>query len=114
VVDSASALAGQRVLSKFVSSAYWAAMLVTDAKGEIAFSFTAPDNLTAFRLMAVAADAGDQFGAGEKRLTVNKPVMAAPALPRFLRSGDTASVGVVIHNRTDNAGTAIVTAKAIG
>ena len=100
--------------SKFVSSAYWAPMLVTDDKGEIAFTFTAPDNLTAFRLMAVAADIGERFGAGEQRLTVNKPLMAAPALPRFLRSGDAASVGVVIHNRTDAAGTAIVTAKATG
>ena len=59
-------------------------MLVTDEHGEIAFAFTAPDNLTAFRLMAVAADTGDRFGAGELRLTVNKPLMAAPgaaALP---------------------------------
>jgi len=104
----------QRVRSKFVSSAYWAPMLVTDAKGEIAFSFEAPDNLTAFRLMAVAADAGERFGAGELRLVVNKPLMAAPALPRFLRSGDATSVGIVIHNRTDTAGKATVTAKAIG
>ena len=102
--DGGASADGQRVRSKFVSSAYWAPMLVTDAKGEIAFTFTAPDNLTAFRLMAVAADVGDRFGAGELRLTVNKPLMAAPALPRFLRSGDAASVGVVIHNRTDHAG----------
>jgi len=112
--DSGSSADGQRVRSKFLASAYWAPMLVTDDKGEIAFSFTAPDNLTAFRLMAVAADISDQFGAGETRLTVNKPLMAQPALPRFLRSGDAASVGVVIHNRTDQAGTAVVTAKAIG
>ena len=89
-------------------------MLYTDDKGEIPFSFTAPDNLTAFRLMAVAADIGDQFGAGETRLTVNKPLMAAPALPRFLRSGDAASVGIVVHNRSDEAGTAVITAKSVG
>ncbi|HWU86085.1 MAG TPA: MG2 domain-containing protein, partial [Kofleriaceae bacterium] len=112
--DSASTLNGQRIRSKFVASAYWAPMLVTDDQGEISFSFTAPDNLTAFRLMAVASDIGDRFGAGEKRLTVNKPLMAAPALPRFLRSGDAASVGVVLHNHTDAAGTATVTARAIG
>jgi uncharacterized protein YfaS (alpha-2-macroglobulin family) len=105
---------GQRVRSKFVSSAYWAPMLLTDDNGEIAFTFDAPDNLTAFRLMAVAADIGDQFGAGETRLTVNKPLMAAPALPRFLRPGDAASVGIIVHNRTDQAGTATITAKALG
>ncbi len=112
--DGGSGGDGQRVRSKFVSSAYWAPMLLTDDAGEIAFTFTAPDNLTAFRLMAVAADIGDQFGAGEQRLTVNKPLMAAPALPRFLRPGDAASVGVIVHNRTDVAGTAIVTAKSMG
>jgi uncharacterized protein YfaS (alpha-2-macroglobulin family) len=105
---------GQRVRSKFVASAFWAPELVTDDRGEIAFHFTAPDNLTAFRLMAVAADAGDRFGAGEQRLTVNKPLMAIPALPRFLDSGDTAVVGVTIENHTDKAGSAIVTASSIG
>jgi uncharacterized protein YfaS (alpha-2-macroglobulin family) len=105
---------GQRVRSKFVSSAFWAPMLVTDEKGEISFHFNAPDNLTAFRLMAVAADAGSQFGAGELRLTVNKPLMAQPVLPRFMTSGDRAVVGVEILNRTDNAGTATVTASANG
>ena len=112
--DGGSTLGAQRVRSKFVSSAYWNGMLVTNDKGEIPFAFTAPDNLTAFRLMAVAADGSDQFGAGEKRLTINKPVMAAPALPRFLRSGDAASVGIVVHNTTDTAGKAVVTAKADG
>ena len=112
--DSASSNDAQRVRSKFVASAYWAPMLVTDDHGDIAFSFTAPDNLTAFRLMAVAADAGDRFGASERRLTVDKPVMAAPALPRFLRGGDAATVGIVIHNHTDRAGKATVTAKATG
>ncbi len=105
---------GQRVRSKFVASAYWAPALVTDEHGEIAFHFNAPDNLTAFRLMAVAADAGDRFGAGELRLTVDKPLMAIPALPRFLDSGDTAVVGVTIQNHTNRAGSATVTASAIG
>jgi len=112
--DSASSNDTQRVRSKFVASAYWAPMLTTDARGEIAFAFTAPDNLTAFRLMAVAADAGDRFGAGERRLTVAKPLMATPALPRFLRGGDAATVGVVVHNHTDRAGQATVTAQATG
>ncbi|HEX3476065.1 MAG TPA: MG2 domain-containing protein, partial [Kofleriaceae bacterium] len=112
--DFASSNDAQRVRSKFVASAYWAPMLVTDEHGDIAFAFTAPDNLTAFRLMAVAADAGDRFGAGERRLTVDKPVMAAPALPRFLRGGDAATVGIVIHNHTDRAGKATVTARATG
>lgn len=112
--DSASSSDEQRVRSRFVASAYWAPMLVTDERGEVGFSFTAPDNLTAFRLMAVAADIADRFGASERRLTVAKPLIATPVLPRFLRGGDAATVGIVIHNRTDRAGRASVTARATG
>ncbi len=105
---------GQRVRSRFVSSAYWAPALVTDAKGEAKFTFAAPDNLTAFRVMAVAADKADRFGSGERRFTIAKPLMAQPVLPRFLRESDVASIGVLVHNYTGAAGTATVTAEASG
>jgi len=105
---------GQRIRSRFVSSAYWRPALLTDEKGEIHFSFDSPDNLTAFRLMAVAADVGSRFGSGESRITIKKPLLAKPVLPRFLSSDDRSEVGVVVHNYTGAAGTATVTAKASG
>ena len=74
---------GGKIRSRFVASAYWAPALVTDARGVATFSFTAPDSLTAYRLMAVAADAGDRFGNGERRVTVTKKLIAQPVLPRF-------------------------------
>jgi alpha-2-macroglobulin len=105
---------GAKIRSRFVSSAYWAPALLTDERGVARFRFAAPDNLTAFRLMAVAADAGDGFGSGEVRLVVDKPLMATPVLPRFVGAGDRLSVGVLIHNHTGKPGTAQVTAKADG
>ncbi len=105
---------GLQIRSRFVASAYWAPRLVTGDDGVARFAFDAPDNLTAFRVMAVGADQGDRFGAGETRLTVNKKLMATPVLPRFLGAGDTLSLGVVIHNRTGKAGTAKVTIQADG
>ena len=58
-------------------------------------TFTAPDNLTAFRLMAVAADrSGARFGSGESRITILKPLLLAPVLPRFLTAGDRAGLVV--------------------
>lgn len=103
-----------RVRSRFVSSAYWAPALVTNERGEIPFSFESPDNLTAFRLMAVAADEGARFGSGEHRITIKKPLLAKPVLPRFFTAGDRGEVGVVIHNYTGADGTVEVTAKAEG
>ncbi|HUS65680.1 MAG TPA: MG2 domain-containing protein [Kofleriaceae bacterium] len=111
--DSGSAPEG-RIRSKFLSSAFWAPHLVTDERGEVKFSFPAPDNLTAWRLMAVAADDGTRFGSGELRVTVAKPLLVKPVLPRFVGAGDKVEMGVVVHNYTGAAGTATVTAHATG
>lgn len=104
----------QRIRSRFVASAYWAPALETDERGQVRFQFPAPDNLTAFRVMAVAADTGERFGKGDLRFTVAKPLAAQPALPRFLTVGDSESVGVVVHNRTGADGEAVVRASATG
>lgn len=105
---------GGRRRKKFESTALWLPALVTDERGVAEASFVAPDNLTAFRLMASAADPGERFGAGESRLTVNLPLMATPALPRFLSVGDQAQIGFQIHNQTGAAGKARVALAAKG
>ena len=61
-------------------------------------SFKLPDNLTAFRIMAVVITQTDRFGSGETSVQVNKPVMALPAMPRFARVGDVFEAGVVVHS----------------
>jgi uncharacterized protein YfaS (alpha-2-macroglobulin family) len=110
--DSAGRLGTFR--SRMLGTAYWNPALQTDARGRARVEFQAPDNLTAFRLMAVAADAGDRFGSGERRFTVAKPLQLHAALPRFLTEGDQAQGGVVVHNETGQAGTVRVEAAAEG
>ncbi|MFT3709657.1 MAG: MG2 domain-containing protein [Archangium sp.] len=77
-------------------------------------SFALPDNLTAFRIMAVVITQTDRFGSGEASVQVNKPVMALPALPRFARVGDSFEAGVVVHSHGTSAGEVTVTAKVEG
>lgn len=67
------------------------------ANGTATTSFSLPDNLTAFRIMAVVITQTDRFGSGETSVQVNKPVMALPAMPRFARVGDVFEAGVVVH-----------------
>lgn len=86
--------------SRFRATAYWNAAVVTDAAGEATLTFDAPDNLTAFRLMAVAADARDQFGSGDRRFVVNKPLQLISALPRFATVGDRFEAAVMLTNDT--------------
>ncbi len=100
------------VRSRFVSSAYWAPALLTDEQGEARFEFTAPDNLTAFRLMAVAADIGEGFGSSDKRITVARKLLVKPILPRFFTVGDQASIGLVVDNYSGQAGEVVI--KAVG
>ncbi|MCK9463497.1 MAG: MG2 domain-containing protein [Proteobacteria bacterium] len=100
--------------TRFVSSAFFAGALVTDARGEASFEFTAPDDLTAFRIMAVAADAGAKFGSGDSRVTIAKPLMLRPLVPRFISSGDSLEVGVEVRNSTGAKGEATVSVRATG
>ena len=77
------------------------------------YRFKLPDNLTTFRLMAVAA-ADDRFGAGEAAITTSRRLMARPALPRIVRVGDAFEAGVIVSSRDLGATAADVTLEAQG
>ncbi len=94
--------------SRFAATAVWKPGAVTNAAGVATVQFEAPDSLTAFRVMAVAADKGHRFGSSAKRFTVSKPLQLHQALPRFLNLGDQLSGGVVVHNETGKEGSAVV------
>ncbi len=85
------------VRSKFVTTVDWRT-LVTDAAGHAHADVVLPDNLTSFRILAVAATAGDRFGGGEASIRVALPLLVLPALPRFARIGDEFEAGVVVHS----------------
>lgn len=98
--------------SRFKTTAFFLGSVVTDANGEAVATAKLPDNLTTFRVMAVAVTAGDRFGSGEAKLLVTRPVVARPALPRFLRPGDVFAAGTVVNRRSGAAGEVLVRALA--
>jgi uncharacterized protein YfaS (alpha-2-macroglobulin family) len=100
--------------SRFRATAYWNPRLESDADGKAIVTFAAPDNLTAFRVMAVAADATDRFGSGDRRFTVRKPLQLLSAVPRFLNVGDEVEAGVLVVNETGAAGKVVVDADVQG
>jgi len=103
---------GGSVRSRFMSTAVWLPSVVTNGAGVATARFEAPDNLTAFRVMAVAADRGARFGSGDVRFAVAKPLQLHRALPRFLTRGDELRGGVVVHNETGASGTATVSVRS--
>lgn len=103
--------AGPEVRSKFVTTVTWQPDLHTGPDGKVKAKFELPDNLTAFRIMAIA-DAGPvSFGSGAKEIRVSRPLMLRPAMPRILRTGDQAYAGVVVHNDVDEERWVKVTAE---
>jgi len=81
--------------------AVFAPSVATDAQGRARVSYTLPDSLTRFRLIAVAAAGARSFGAQESTITARLPLMVRPSLPRFLNFGDRCELPVVLQNQTD-------------
>jgi uncharacterized protein YfaS (alpha-2-macroglobulin family) len=88
----------------FLTTALWTATAMTDANGVVKTSFTAPDNLTRYRLMAFASEGATRFGSAQSQVIINKPLMIEPALPRFARIDDELIVKAVVHNTTAQSG----------
>lgn len=100
------ALEGLR--KNFLACAFWNATLRTDGRGHVHAEFDAPDSLTRYRVIAIAASKQNQFGTGESAVEINKPIMIEATLPRFGNFGDKIVLRAVLHNNTDTAGEADV------
>jgi len=100
--------------SRFKTTAFFLGSVVTDPQGSAVAVAKLPDNLTTFRVMAVAVTAGDRYGSGDAKLLVTRPLVARPALPRFLRPGDEFTAGAVLNRRSGSPGPATVSASATG
>ena len=54
-----------------------------------------PDTLTVFKLRAKAMSGPDRFGFAGGEMLIRQELVAQPALPRFVRPGDTLDLGLV-------------------
>lgn len=101
-----------RSLFKFVS--YWNAELVTDKDGNATASFEAPDNLTGWRVLAIATTPSDRFGLGDVNFKVNRPTEVRPVMPNQVMEGDVFDAGFSVMNRTEKLRILNVTIRAEG
>ena len=96
----------------FRATAVWNGGLITDSQGRATISFPAPENLTGFKVFAVALGGTELYGAGTAKIYINKPVIIEPALPAFANLGDELVLQAVIHNTTAQPGRFEVTLQA--
>jgi len=96
----------------FPGTACWLPSLVTGADGRVNARFTAPDALTRYRIVAVAAAGTDAFGSAESSVEIAKPLMLLPSLGQFANEGDDLLARAVIRNETGEDGEVEVTLAA--
>jgi len=105
--------AGRAYRQKFLETALWLPSVRTDADGHARARFKLPDNLSTFKIMAVA-HSGDRFGSGDSSFRVNQPLLLQAALPMFLRDADEFEAGAVVFNNTAAKGEVTLVAGASG
>ena len=82
---------------------FWSPSVRTDEEGIANFEFDAPDNLTRFRVIAVAQTRNNQFGSAESTFVVSKKLLIEPALPRFVREGDEVELRAVARQKVSES-----------
>jgi len=90
-----------KVRTDFRETAFFYPQLVTDSQGLIRFSFTMPDALTTWKMMAIAHTVALSSGYASQTVITQKPLMIQPNMPRFLREGDDARWLVKIANTSE-------------
>ncbi|MGM0422288.1 MAG: alpha-2-macroglobulin family protein [Pseudomonadota bacterium] len=101
-----------RSLFKYVS--YWNPSIKPDENGNATIDFEVPDNLTGWRVLAMAVTPSDRMGLGDTNFKVNLPTEIRPVMPNQVTEGDSFKAGFSVMNRTDRARDIEVTLTAEG
>ena len=105
---------GARLRQNFQNTALWEGQLVTDSTGRATFEAVMPDNLTTWRAQARAVSGDTMVGEGTSELLVTQPLLLRPALPRFLRVGDSSTLRLLVRNGTTQSTSVDVVMEAEG
>ena len=81
------------ILERFLSGG------LTDDAGRGTITVKLPDNITTYRLFAVAVGLDDRSGSAESTFVATHPLVVRAAFPRFVRPGDTFLAGAAIGTR---------------
>ena len=101
-----------RDIFKFVG--YFNPSIVLDENGKGSFEMKLPDNLTGWRIIAVAVTPERFSGMGESRFNVSQPLEVRALLPNRLRANDTFVPAMSVMNRTDKEKKVVVSAETSG
>lgn len=95
----------------FKNTAYYNPGIRTDVSGKAHLSFSLPDNVTDYRIIAIANTQDSRFGVSEKTIEVRKDYVLEAHAPMILRSGDTFTFTTSAFNSTKRITSANVILK---
>ncbi len=76
--------------------------LTTDAEGNLDITFTVPDFNTTWALQLLAYDKDMNVAKSSLETTASKSIMVSTLMPRFLLTGDKATVSATVFNNSDH------------
>jgi hypothetical protein len=109
-----AAAANTRTRKDFQPLAYYNSAILTDASGKATVKFKLPDDLTTWRILAVATDEEQRFGNADSTFITTQPLITNPVLPQFARPGDRFLAGVSVTNNTKTQGSLDINGSATG
>ncbi len=101
-----------RSIEKYIG--YWNPSFILKPAETKSVSFKAPDNLTGWRVFAMAVTQDDRLGLGKGKFRVNKEIELRPVMPNQVMQGDQFQAGFSIMNRTEKAREISINIKASG
>ncbi|MEW5737179.1 MAG: alpha-2-macroglobulin family protein [Thermodesulfobacteriota bacterium] len=110
--DGAGLEISMRTIFKYVC--FWNPRVATDKDGNATIAFTLPDNLTSFRVLAMATTPDDRMGLGQADVAVSLPTEVRPVMPNQVMEKDSFEAGFSIANRTDKERELTVSITASG
>lgn len=84
-------------------TAFFFPALRTDEQGNVVLRFTLPESVTTWKFMGLAHDKDVNYGLLTAEAIAKKDVMIQPNMPRFLRSGDKATIAAKLFNTSEKA-----------
>lgn len=92
-----------RLRGNFPETLYWQPEALTDEKGRVHVEFPIADNITNWKLSAMAHTLDGELAFAKKEFNVTLPFFLTSDPPKILTVGDTIHLPVVLRNYTDHA-----------
>ncbi|MGL4207956.1 MAG: alpha-2-macroglobulin family protein [Candidatus Adiutrix sp.] len=102
------------IRQKFESLAFFAPQVLLDENGQAKVTVTMPENLTTFKIYAVATGKGRLTGTGTETVLVTRDILVRGALPPYAGVGDEFYAATVVTNRQETPATVTVALSGTG